>query len=366
MNRGKKLRAGMVLLLLIFCFAMPAQAAFSKKAPSGLKAKKKETSVTISWTGRKGLTGYQVYQTNSSGGNKKKVKTVKAASVTIKKLKPGKTYYYRVRGYLKKKGKTKYTNFSKVLKVKMPAKKAETAGTPKSTLKKLLQTGLQPAGSTMYVWGGGWNKADTGAGTAARTIGVSPKWKKFFNKQTSAYDYRTTRYQIENGLDCYGYIGWCIYNIMNTESGKKGYVMLAQNMAKNFAKRGWGSYRSADSVRNYRAGDIMSSSGHVWMVVGQCNDGSVVLLHSSPPGVQLAGTPTPSGKTNSRAVKLAATYMKKYFPKWYRKYPDCSVSYQYLTQYAQMRWDVSGKGVMSDPEGYRNTNANQILKDLFS
>ena len=41
MNRGKKLRAGMVLLLLIFCFAMPAQAAFSKKAPSGLKAKKK-------------------------------------------------------------------------------------------------------------------------------------------------------------------------------------------------------------------------------------------------------------------------------------------------------------------------------------
>ena len=43
MNRGKKLRAGMVLLLLIFCFAMPAQAAFSKKAPSGLKAKKKET-----------------------------------------------------------------------------------------------------------------------------------------------------------------------------------------------------------------------------------------------------------------------------------------------------------------------------------
>ena len=53
MNRGKKLRAGMVLLLLIFCFAMPAQAAFSKKAPSGLKAKKKDTSVTISWTGRK-------------------------------------------------------------------------------------------------------------------------------------------------------------------------------------------------------------------------------------------------------------------------------------------------------------------------
>lgn len=365
-DKGKKLRTVILTLIFLFCLAAPAQAAFSKKAPASLKAKKQETSVTITWTGRKSLTGYQVYKTNASGGNKTKVKTVKTTSVTIKNLKPGKTYYYRVRGYLKKNGKTKYTKFSKVLKVKMPAKKDQETTTAKSTLKQLLLTGLQPVGSTMYVWGGGWNKADTGAGTAARTIGVSPKWKQFFNKQDSSYDYRTTRYQIANGLDCSGYIGWCIYNILNTENGKAGYVMPAQNMASNFASRGWGTYRSRSGVTNYRAGDIMSSSGHVWMVVGQCNDGSVVLLHSSPPGVQLAGTPSSSGKTNSRAVKLATTYMKKYFPKWYKKYPNCAVNGQYLTQYAQMRWDISGDKIMTDPDNYRKMNASQILKDLFA
>lgn len=360
MNKKRLIPCIVILFLTVLFFSMPLYAsAFSKKAPSSLKAKKAKTSVTISWTGRNKLTGYQIYSTNASGGNKSKLKTVKKTKVTIKNLTPGKTYYYVVRGYLKKNGKIKYTYFSKVLKVKMPLN-----GT-KSTLKKLLQTALQPVGSTMYVWGGGWNKADTGAGTEAVTIGVSPNWKKFFNKQTSSYDYNTTRYQISNGLDCSGYIGWCIYNILNTESGNEGYVMAASKMASDFASRGWGTYTARNKVKNYRAGDIMSSSGHVWMVVGQCSDGSVVLLHSSPPGVRLAGTPSSSGSTNSQAVKLATSYMKKYYPKWYAKYPSCTASSQYLTNYARMRWDLSGDMIMTDPDNYRNMSAAQILKDLF-
>ena len=208
-----------------------------------------------------------------------------------------------------------------------------------------------------------------GARAATRTIGVSPKWKQFFQKQTSSYDYRTTKYQIANGLDCSGYVGWCVYNILNTTNGKAGYVMLAQKMAKNFASRGWGSYTVRGAVRNYRAGDIMSSTcqdcGHVWIVVGSCSDGSVVMLHASPPGVQLSGTPSRTGRANSEAVKLATYYMKKYFPAWYKKYPNCAKGSSYLSHYAQMRWDITGTKVMSDPDGYRNKSAKAILKDLL-
>ena len=217
----------------------------------------------------------------------------------------------------------------------------------------------------MYVWGGGWNEEDTGAGEKARTIGVSPKWEVFFTKQKSSYNYNKTRFQIENGLDCSGYIGWCIYNICETENGQVGYVMPARKMAKNYANRGWGTYQSKSKVKNYRAGDIMSSSDHVYLVVGECSDGSVVLLHASPPGVQLCGTPAKSGKTNSKAVKLAKKYMKKYYSQYYKKYKNCSKGYRYLTDYSQMRWDISGNAVMSDPDGYRNKVADQILKDLF-
>lgn len=317
----------LMLLVVLLGSSMTVQAGFSKKALS-LKTKKNTQGITLSWAGRKELTGYQLFRTNASGGNRVKLKTTRKTQITLSDLKQGKTYYFRVRGYQKKNGKTKYTSYSKVVKAKMPIRG------PKSTLKKLLQTALQPVGSTMYVWGGGWNKADTGAGREARTIGVSPKWKQFFEKQTSAYDYNRTRYQIANGLDCSGYIGWCIYNIRNTENGKSGYVMLADQMAKNFASRGWGTYTAKGSVKNYRAGDIMSSSGHVYLVVGQCSDGSVVLLHASPPGVQLAGTPDRNGKSDSRAVRLATRYMKKYYPEWYKKYPNCAKGSSYLTQFS--------------------------------
>lgn len=237
----------------------------------------------------------------------------------------------------------------------------------KSTLKKLLQTGLKPVGTTMYIWGGGWNKADTGAGKAATTIGLSPTWKKFYEKQDSSYDYTQYRYKITKGLDCSGYMGWTIYNTFNTKSGNEGYVMSATKMARTFATYGWGTYTASGKVKNYRAGDIMSMQGHVWMVVGQCKDGSVVLLHSSPPGVQISGTETRSGNKNSQAVALAKKYMKKYYPKWYKRYSSDAKSNTYLTQASRMRWSLygTGKSVMRDPDGYRNMSAEQVLKDLF-
>lgn len=360
----KRKKTGMRMLLFVLVLWLAGTvtagaASFSRKAPV-VKAKKQAAGVTLKWEKRSDLTGYQVYRTNASGGNKRLQKSTTGRSVTLYQLKRGKTYYYRVRGYKKANGRITYTKFSKVVSVKI----SRTSQT--STLKKLLATGLQPVGRTMYVWGGGWNKADTGAGDAARRIGVSPKWEAFFRRQTSSYNYQNTRYQIEDGLDCSGYIGWCIYNILNTKDGKPGYVMPAQNMARSFASYGWGTYVPKSQVKDYKAGDIMSSSGHVWMVVGQCGDGSVVLLHSSPPGVQLAGTPASDGSSDSRAAELAEYYMKKYYPQWYAKYPNCAKDAGYLTSYAQMRWDVSGEAVMTDPDHYRDKSADEILEDLFA
>ncbi|MFR3322406.1 MAG: hypothetical protein ACLTSZ_16445 [Lachnospiraceae bacterium] len=121
-----------------------------------------------------------------------------------------KTYYYRVRGYRKAKEKTQYTRLSKVVKVTVPKSRTqEAAATSKSTLKKLLQTALKPVGSTMYVWGGGWNKARYRSRDRGKNDRCESEVEAVFQKQTSSYDYRTTKYQIANGLDCSGYVGWC-------------------------------------------------------------------------------------------------------------------------------------------------------------
>lgn len=358
--KGKKrnhiLDTAFFVILVLMLSSLTAQAAtFSQKAPTPT-VKVRGHKATISWPKRKDLNGYKLFQCNEKGKKRTLIKETDSNKIVLKNLQEGTTYYYVLRGYRKKGEEIKYTKFSKVLEVIVYRK---------STLKKFLLTALQPVGSTMYVWGGGWDDADNGSGCDATTIGVSPQWKRFFKQQNSSYNYRNTRFQIHNGLDCSGYVGWCIYNILEVEDGRPGYVMLAQNMAKNFASRGWGTYTSAGSVRDYRAGDIMSSSGHVWIVVGKCSDGSVVILHSSPPGVQLMGTPTPGGKQNSEAVTLASNYMQKYFPEWYKKFPDCSRGSSYLSSYNRMRWDLSGKIIMSDPENYRNKSANRILRNLF-
>ena len=235
----------------------------------------------------------------------------------------------------------------------------------KSTLKKFLKTALKPVGSTMYVWGGGWDTGDTASGVEAVTIGTSSRWKSFFEAQGSSYDYRNTRFQIHDGLDCSGFVGWAVYNTFNTTSGNAGYVMLAQNMAKTYSSMGWGTYSSAGTFSDFRAGDILSSSSHVYIVIGQCPDGSVVLVHSSPKGVQINGTTTRSGNTNSQAASLAQKYMKKYYPAWCAKYSIPVKDASYLTRYARMRWKLSGKCMMSDPAGYASKDAAAILKNLF-
>ncbi len=229
------------------------------------------------------------------------------------------------------------------------------------TLEKFLKTAMEPVGQTMYVWGGGWNEEDTAAGTEAKTIGVSSQWKDFFEKQDANYNYQDTLYQIHDGLDCSGYVGWAIYNIMETKSGQNGYVMLSGAMASTYASYGWGSYYSKDQVKDFLPGDIMSNEEHVYIVLGTCEDGSVLLVHSSPPGVRICGTDS-FGTGQSQAIALAQQIMSEYYPEWYDKFPDCTVDSSYLVDYDQFRWNTE---TFSDASNLQKKSADQIINLLF-
>ena len=208
------------------------------------------------------------------------------------------------------------------------------------TLENFLKTALLPVGRTMYVWGGGWNEEDTGAGEEARTLGVSEGWEAFAKAQTADYDYHDTRYQIHDGLDCSGFVGWTVYNVMENESGHEGYVLKSTDTAKTYASYGWGDFLKAEKVQGWLPGDIASMKGHVWICLGTCSDGSVLLVHSSPPGVRICGTTLVSGaKGGSEAIALAESFMSTHCPEWYSRFPDCSVDLNYLTSSAQMRWN---------------------------
>ncbi|MDO4518352.1 MAG: sirohydrochlorin cobaltochelatase [Bacillota bacterium] len=85
-----------------------------------VKASNKKTKkAIISWKKNSKVDGYQVYRGNKSGKSFKKVATTKSLKATIKGQKKGSTYTFKVRGYKKINGKTYYTKFSKVVKIKI-------------------------------------------------------------------------------------------------------------------------------------------------------------------------------------------------------------------------------------------------------
>ena len=194
------------------------------------------------------------------------------------------------------------------------------------TLTDFLSISTLPVGNTMYVWGGGWNEEDTAAGIEAVTLGLSPQWATFASWQDSSYNYKNTRYQIHDGLD-----------------------------------KGFGDYIPAWELKQWQPGDIMSMNGHCWIVVGQCEDGSVLMLHASPPGVMFSGT-TLSDGSPSQASVLADSIMKTHYPNWYARYPQTSRPHSYLTESNAMRWNSE---TLADPDNLRQMTAEEVVAVLF-
>lgn len=222
----------------------------------------------------------------------------------------------------------------------------------KRTLKSYLQNAMVPVGRTLYIWGGGWGGTDTSI------IGYQSSWKSFFNEHKGEdYDYNGYRFNYGKGLDCSGFAAWTLYNTLYTKDKQAELVTQSTTVASSYAKKGWATLSTDPSNATFRPGDVVSMNGHVWISLGQFSDGSILLVHSSPKGVQISGT---SGK----AGEYAKYYMKKYFPEW--PYEARTVGSSYFNYAGKARWKVSGKGaIMSDPDGIQKMSAAKVMETLF-
>ena len=272
---------------------------------------------------------------------------------------------------------------------------APVSGVPgKLTLKNFLATAMEPVGTALYVYGGTWDWQDVNSSNQAMTIGLSQSWIDFFQSQDANYTYKNSANPSESyyphnawnqyyyaGIDCSAFVGWSVYNVMNTESStvadSNGYVMSATKQAKNFAQtQGWGTWEQKAPFKpeDFKTGDIFSMNGHVWICLGKCEDGSLVILHSTPSdsingqgggGVQINGV---GDSENCQAVKLAEKYMSQYYPQWWERYHKVYKSFDSYTKYSgkdagKFSWDL--KNTLADPDGYANKKADEILADLF-
>lgn len=90
--------------------------------PAGVKVTAGKKKASVKWKRSSSVSGYQVYRSTKKSSSYKKVTTLtsnRSVSYTNKKLKKGKTYYFKVRAYKKTAGETVYGPFTKVVKVKV-------------------------------------------------------------------------------------------------------------------------------------------------------------------------------------------------------------------------------------------------------
>ena len=267
-------------------------------------------------------------------------------------------------------------------------------GTPgERTLVNFLKTAMEPVGTTLYIYGGGWDWQDAGSSIQSRTIGVSDDWVRFFNEQdenytfkekdgdealadpaTSYYPYGGYNEYYYAGLDCSGYLGWVLYNTFETENGRDGYVGGSTGFAKRLSEKGFGEWTQDieapenDNEYMMKPGDIMSINGHVWISLGTCSDKSVVILHSAP---ALSRTGQPGGGVELSAIgsseeceayKLADRYMSKYYPEWYKRYP---VKLADPESYFTFEGDTAGRfswNTGEDPNGLKDPDRIQEME----
>ena len=265
----------------------------------------------------------------------------------------------------------------------------------KRTLKNLLAAALEPAGHTLYVYGGGWNWQDDGASLLSRRTAAPRTWREFFLANDSDYSYKneaspaTSYYPFGGwieyfyaGLDCSGYLGRTLYCTLESRDGGTGYVFKSTDIAKTLSKLGFGEF-SSNKLENggekLQSGDIVSFKGHAYLVLGRCEDGSLVILHSSPTpsrtgskggGVQLSAL-DPNGKGGGMALALAKRYTEEYFPEWYERYDNIAVPYSSYIDFERsgnagfFRWNLRGGGVLTDPDDILGMSADEILALLF-
>jgi hypothetical protein len=286
----------------------------------------------------------------------------------------------------------------------LPKYRPQVQGTEgERTVTNFLKTALMPVGTTLYIYGGGWDWQDIGSAVQARSFGVSPDWVRFFESQDENFTYRekdgdAAKADPEHsyypyggyneyyyaGLDCAGFVGWALYNTLETKEGEAGYVSDAAGMAKKLSECGLGEWtqdiKAPDGKNGYemKPGDVMSINGHVWISLGTCDDGSVVIVHSTPAnsrtgqpggGVEISAIGTTE---KCEAYILADHYMSEYYPKWYERYPvklaEPEVYFTFEGENAgRFTWNTENTtDGITDPERVSEKSPENVLKMLFA
>lgn len=270
----------------------------------------------------------------------------------------------------------------------------------KATLQEFLSNAIKPLGTTLYIYGGGWDYDEEMGDSNAMSFGIAKSWADFFYSQNEYFVYKDSKHKNtsyfpfngknihhKKGLDCSGYLGWIMYNTFNGDNEKINYTYNTKNILRTYVndfKIGTKENIEDDYIKIFEhlfPGDIVVIDGHLYIIVGKCKDNSILIIHSSVTksitgsyggGVQFSAINiNKSEDKNCEAYKLANAYTAKYFPEWHRRYPTIvKPTEKYLKIYDKNNDSIGvfhfDEKILSDSNNMKNKTASEILKILFT
>lgn len=113
-----------IIIVVIFIYIVFANINYIFASSKNIPSKTKITSVyitnnkiTVKWKKTKNIDGYIIYMSHSKNGKYKKIKTIKdtkTTKYTKKNINESKKYYFKIKTYITKKRKKKYSKFSNI------------------------------------------------------------------------------------------------------------------------------------------------------------------------------------------------------------------------------------------------------------
>lgn len=204
------------------------------------------TATKVKWAKVSGVTGYKIYRATSKTGTYKLIKTISKGSTvsyTNSKLTSNKTYYYKIRAYVKKNGKYYYSSYSTPVSV---------LTAPKTPTFKLTRNGYDSVKITVSKVSGaaGYNiyRATSKKGTYTKITTLSKAGTYVDTKRTTGktYYYKVKAYNSKSSystLSNYKYIKV----IPSTPS------ITLSNMISKQVSISWKSINGVTGYQIYRA-----------------------------------------------------------------------------------------------------------------
>ena len=156
----------------------------------------------MNWSKSPAVTGYELYKYNSSKKKWEKVTTTSKTSYTVKKLKSGTSYKFRVRAYVSINNKKYYSSYSSTLstatKTKTPKISKITSKSKKATISWKKVSGA--SGYQIYM---ATSKKGKYSKVKTITSGKTVKYTKGSLKKKKTYYFKIRTYKTVSGKKIY-------------------------------------------------------------------------------------------------------------------------------------------------------------------